>query len=324
MSTASKTFTVTVIGPPSAPTGLASTAQTSSTITLTWNAVSGATSYRVYRAAALVGSPTSATFADSGLAADTSYSYTVSAVNVVGEGSQSSPLVVRTQPGAGAFFTDGFESGDLSRTENGASWVNWFPNTTVKNTRPKTGTYSLEFYYPANTYIQEARCGFGSQKTDLWIKYDFWMPSNYVHTDTEGGNNKFIAVYNDNDSFYMNFSLYKGITAGVAARVNLHYYINGAEGVPVGVQNMFTTSDLGQWHRLVCHFKPDTGIDNGVAQLWKNGTPIINLTNVPSRTAVASRHMTGSYLMGWANSKYAVDTRFYIDDIVYSTSPITP
>lgn len=79
-------------------------------VSLTWdvpnNNGEAITSYRVYRDTVLVGSPTTAAFVDTGLTNGTSYSYTVSAVNSVGEGPVSA--VVSSTPVA-----------------VGAAWIPW-------------------------------------------------------------------------------------------------------------------------------------------------------------------------------------------------------
>ena len=75
--------------PPDTPTGLSATVNGVS-VELNWNAVSDATSYNVYRDGSLLGSVSSNSFTDSGLA-DGTYLYEVTAVNVNGEsGSKAS------------------------------------------------------------------------------------------------------------------------------------------------------------------------------------------------------------------------------------------
>lgn len=85
---------------PGAPTGLSGTSSASS-VSLTWSAASGATSYNVYRNGAKVGSPTGTSYTDSGLAANTTYSYQVSASNSAGEGAKSTSISVKTGTGGG-------------------------------------------------------------------------------------------------------------------------------------------------------------------------------------------------------------------------------
>eukprot|EP01087_Luapelamoeba_hula_P016293 TRINITY_DN5009_c0_g1_i2.p1 TRINITY_DN5009_c0_g1~~TRINITY_DN5009_c0_g1_i2.p1 ORF type:complete len:527 (+),score=73.08 TRINITY_DN5009_c0_g1_i2:223-1803(+) len=82
------------------PTGLASTATTASTATLKWNAASGAYAYNVYRNGNRVNtSPVQATeFTDSGLQAETTYSYQATAIDEIGmESSRSDSIQVTTK-----------------------------------------------------------------------------------------------------------------------------------------------------------------------------------------------------------------------------------
>lgn len=54
-------------------------------ITITWDNVAGADAYRVYRDGALLSEQTDTVYSDSRLAAETTYTYSVSAVNEIGE-----------------------------------------------------------------------------------------------------------------------------------------------------------------------------------------------------------------------------------------------
>ncbi|MEV5961754.1 cellulose binding domain-containing protein [Kribbella sp. NPDC051952] len=85
---------------PGAPTGLSGT-PSSSSVSLNWSAASGATSYNVYRNGSKVGSPTGTSYTDSGLSANTTYSYQVSASNSAGEGAKSGSISVKTTTGGG-------------------------------------------------------------------------------------------------------------------------------------------------------------------------------------------------------------------------------
>jgi len=84
---------------PATPTNLQGTAVSSSQINLTWNASSGATGYYVYRNGTQVGSPTTNSYSDTGLAASTQYSYYVAAYNSYGTSGNSSTIQVTTQSG---------------------------------------------------------------------------------------------------------------------------------------------------------------------------------------------------------------------------------
>jgi chitodextrinase len=88
---------------PAAPSGLV-VAAGNAQVTLNWNAVGGVTGYKVYRNGNLVGSPTTASFTDAGLANGTSYSYQVSGVNSAGEGAKSAAVTATPVSTANAGF----------------------------------------------------------------------------------------------------------------------------------------------------------------------------------------------------------------------------
>nr|WP_323378438.1 glycoside hydrolase family 18 protein [Streptomyces smaragdinus] len=81
---------------PAAPTGLKAGSVTQTSATLNWNTVSGATGYNLYRGATKVQSVSGTSATDTGLTADTSYSYTVTATNAAGESPKSAAVTVTT------------------------------------------------------------------------------------------------------------------------------------------------------------------------------------------------------------------------------------
>jgi poly(hydroxyalkanoate) depolymerase family esterase len=91
-----------------APTGLAVSSTTNSSVSLTWNAVSGAASYQVFRNGTQVNtSPVTATaYTDTGLTASTSYSYTVASVDSSGNVGPQSASVNATTSAPSQCFTD--------------------------------------------------------------------------------------------------------------------------------------------------------------------------------------------------------------------------
>ncbi|MBR7837403.1 fibronectin type III domain-containing protein [Actinospica durhamensis] len=89
--------------PPSAPTNLAATGETSTTISLSWTASTdnvAVTGYDVYRDSTLVGTTTSTTYTDTGLTASTLYSYAVVATDAAGNLSTASNTVSATTSAA--------------------------------------------------------------------------------------------------------------------------------------------------------------------------------------------------------------------------------
>ncbi|GHV74513.1 hypothetical protein AGMMS49940_18150 [Spirochaetia bacterium] len=83
------------VTPPSTPAGLQVTADSSTNIIVTWTAVTGAASYRVYRSVSQTGAyevvddPAINGFFDTGLQPNTAYWYKVTALNAAGESGHS-------------------------------------------------------------------------------------------------------------------------------------------------------------------------------------------------------------------------------------------
>ena len=110
-SPASTAVSATPMAPaPGTPTGLVATPGDASMV-LTWTAVSGATSYHVYRGGVLVGSPTAATWTDAGLTNGTAYTYYVKAVTDTTEGTASTSVVATpAKPPVNGTFTGAIAS----------------------------------------------------------------------------------------------------------------------------------------------------------------------------------------------------------------------
>ncbi|MFC9792663.1 chitinase [Streptomyces sp. NPDC127584] len=86
---------------PAVPTGLAAGSPTSTSVPLTWSAVSGATSYHVYRGTTRVQTVSGTSATVTGLTASTAYTFQVSAVNSAGESAKSAAVSATTTSGGG-------------------------------------------------------------------------------------------------------------------------------------------------------------------------------------------------------------------------------
>jgi len=119
---------------PTVPTNLTSPSQTTTSINLTWTASTdnvGVTGYDIYRGTTLAGSSTTTSFSDTGLTADTLYSYTVRAKDAAGNVSAASAaLSVRTKAASGSCaikytvnqWNTGFTT-DVKITNNGTTAI---------------------------------------------------------------------------------------------------------------------------------------------------------------------------------------------------------
>lgn len=84
---------------PGAPSGLTVSGTSSSSVSLAWNTVSGATGYNVYRGGTKVTAVTGTSATVTGLAAATSYSFQVTATNAAGESAKSATVTGTTTAG---------------------------------------------------------------------------------------------------------------------------------------------------------------------------------------------------------------------------------
>ena len=113
---------------PTVPTGLKSTAQTASSISLSWTASTdnvAVAGYNVYRNGALVGTSSTTTYTDSGLAASTGYSYTVAAFDAANNTSgQSTALPVSTTAKSSSTYVS-----DLTPTSATNGWGSFEKDT---------------------------------------------------------------------------------------------------------------------------------------------------------------------------------------------------
>lgn len=144
------TISTTTSGVPYAPTNLAA-GISASQIYLSWSAVSGATSYDIYRSSnggstyTQIGTATGAAYTDSSISQGITYYYEVSAVNSYGQGQKSTPLAVTTLsvPSAPTGLAAGISVSQIYLSWNatyGASSYNIYRSNTSGGTYTKLGT----------------------------------------------------------------------------------------------------------------------------------------------------------------------------------------
>jgi cellulose 1,4-beta-cellobiosidase len=145
----------TPAGPAGTPTGVVATAGDTQ-VSLTWNSVSGATSYNVKRSTtsgsgyATIASPTSPTYTDTPLTNGTTYYYVVSAVSVGGEGSNSSE--VSATPAVPPPAPTGLALA-VGQSNVVLNWPTVAGATSYKVKRgTSSGSYTSNFTAPSNTY----------------------------------------------------------------------------------------------------------------------------------------------------------------------------
>ncbi|MFF2886421.1 discoidin domain-containing protein [Paenibacillus sp. NPDC057967] len=180
---------------------MSATATSSSSINLTWSASTdnvGVTGYRIYRGGSQVGTATGLSYADSGLSANTSYSYTVRAVDAAGNQSgnsntASATTLSGTTPPTGTNLAlnktatassvegTGFEA---SRAFDGSSTTRW---ASAEGTDPQWIYVNLGSSQSVNRVKLNWEAAYASSYT-IQVSNDSGTPTNWttVYTTTTG------------------------------------------------------------------------------------------------------------------------------------------
>ena len=111
---------------------------TSSSVALSWNAVSGATGYNVYQNGTKVQSVSGASATATGLAASTSYSFQVSATNAAGESAKSAAVTGTTSATGG-----GGGGGTVPKHAVTGYWQNFNNGATVQKISDVPANYDI-------------------------------------------------------------------------------------------------------------------------------------------------------------------------------------
>ncbi|WP_145884340.1 chitinase [Streptomyces sp. BK340] len=123
---------------PSTPSGLSVSGTTSSSVALSWSAVSGATGYNVYRGGTKVTAVTGTSATITGLSASTSYSFQVTATNSAGESAKSAAVTGTTTSGS-----TGGGGGNLPKHAVTGYWQNFNNGATVQKISDVPSAYDI-------------------------------------------------------------------------------------------------------------------------------------------------------------------------------------
>ncbi|MEU6813280.1 glycoside hydrolase family 18 protein [Streptomyces sp. NPDC046860] len=122
---------------PGTPGGLAVSGTTSSSVSLAWNTVSGASGYNVYRNGTKVTAVSGTSATVTGLAASTSYSFQVTAANSAGESAKSASVTGTTTSGGTV------PKGDLPKHAVTGYWQNFNNGAAVQKISDVPSAYDI-------------------------------------------------------------------------------------------------------------------------------------------------------------------------------------
>ncbi|MGW0838495.1 chitinase [Streptomyces prunicolor] len=122
---------------PATPTGVTVSSTTSSSVSLAWSAVSGATGYNVYRSGTKITAVTGTSATITGLAASTAYSFQITATNSAGESGKSTAVTGTTTA------TGGGGTGTLPKHAVTGYWQNFNNGATVQKLSAVSSQYDI-------------------------------------------------------------------------------------------------------------------------------------------------------------------------------------
>lgn len=242
-------------GAPAIPANLNVSSATASSLTISWNSVSGANSYNVYRSSTsggtytLISSPTTTSYTDTNLNENTTYYYKVSAANNYGESDKSSSQSGTTTSSGGTFTpgTGAFSIPTGTYTLSGTSYTFKAGNKLDMTTDGQTVSdisYSYNTSTGALIYSQE----FAQGMTMSYTYYNCFTVSSSGTTylimpgfkKTSGTADSIIGTYE--------FSMSTDVAGTVTEMLSsITYNSNGTYTVTTSVTGQSPQTDSGTW-----------------------------------------------------------------------------
>ena len=262
-------------------------------------------------------------------------------------GSVVAPSISRTRIVSPEYtFTDDFEGVRDNTFWEGATSATY--GAAATQDAGYAGGKVMSFLYEAN----------GAQFPDSWaeqrmrfpaciqleMSYRIFVPANYVHPAGAGGNNKVLAIWGGTyGTSASNVScVVEGIFEGSGVSGSIPDLGIGYDGTNFGhsrfdpstdTDKIYLTQD-GNWHEIGVYFVlPEAPGAYGKYELWLDDTLILSTdwdlaiadaaggTPTSQQIGYSTRgnFLDQAYLLGWANSGFAADTTFYVDDFSLRT-----
>jgi hypothetical protein len=231
-------------------------------------------------------------------------------------------------PSQGIIFSDDFSSGNFNHAVGDAYWNDTTSGIVIAASPTDAGNLAAKFSFNPVNVNRELRFDLGDLFTELWIKYDLFIPLNYFASFgiSENGNNKIIRLWGNEygDWDKVGFSTYVKFPGQTHtyAQVDWDFTNTGAIGAfgPIA-PDFIEQADAGTWMTIKIHAKAATLSANGTFNVWKNGVKVLDTTSIIDNYWPSGTHAYRyGYLMGWANSSIAQTTDFYIDNVIIGTT----
>jgi hypothetical protein len=241
----------------------------------------------------------------------------------------------------GVLFSDSFESGTLA-SSGALTWTSSAGGVAVSTDWASTGRYSLKFPYVAKSSEEddwvEQRFAVSSGTPELWIRFKLRIPNGYYHRDVPGSdNNKFLKLSSNaeaNSSQGVNLT-WEYWPDGAGGSM-LHYHWsnpNVSIGSHLGGAFVFGPAEAGKVLEFVLRARMSTGpgISNGIVQTWVRSSDSEVFRQIhdersapmyPGNSWPTQTKWVAGYLMGWADSSFAQNSAFQLDDLIMSSTSL--
>lgn len=163
----------------------------------------------------------------------------------------------------------------------------------------------------------------GRDLSELWLEYDIHYPSNYVHRNQSSGstNNKAIRIWGDSytrgnkvgaSTFYDSTGRLGNSKMRGERAINAGGSMSAS--TPTESPDAAIAPALNEWVQYRWHFKyrSDASTNDGVIQLWVNGTLVLDWTDLQQYYDATVPYWNNGYLMGWSNSGFLAQTDIHI------------
>lgn len=234
-------------------------------------------------------------------------------------------------------FTDGFESGDFSHTENGVSWFDHTASVTIISGFSAAGSSGncARFFWGdgISPGSAELRFDLGDDYPEVEISWDQYFPDG-TETPTRGprvertvnGNNKLVRVFGG-ENFAELAPRFGSETFAPSGDGDELCNLEADQGSGIGgiegsdFLDFLGDARRGVWFNVRFRFKAETGAGaaDGEAHLYINDVEVSSATGLTTFNGLGSSGalMGAGYIWGSQNGQYVnANTFTYIDNVV--------
>ena len=248
-------------------------------------------------------------------------------------------------PSGEPFFFDSFEAEvdqngvrKGSPTDaNGFEWGSSQGHVGFNDQNPRSGKYAMNLRHAPDQgngeSYAEKRFDIGRNLTEVWVEQYLWIPANrpeinsfqdYYHRDNPGhaDNNKWFRLWmgGDDGEFWLLLMCNNGPTPG-SSQFQTRFSGGGSGHNVENTEFVDVQAFIGQWVRLRVHARTATnpGDSDGLIEMWWNDHKFVDRPDVEMHGGATNYFRAGQF-MGWHNSGYDAQVKFYVDDVAFYDS----